>query len=238
MAHPHKGCTHVTKQQLLDECARRLGDEDPTFKSAILAPAFDFVLLELAQQDCVPLLRSQTVFALSTPAGVVSDNLLLLDTAALVGTLPVRIIGDILVPAWGAVAGRIVRVDDQTFEHAWLGNATNAGQPCLFRLYPSIAQLQLWPAPRDEDGPATAYLDWTRSPTTLGVADEIADVEVVDLPTLLAGLYRVGIGYRDETLNDTVKAEADWQRGVQRMRERTLESRHFGRRYVIRYREF
>lgn len=229
----------MTKQEILNECARRVGDESAAFITAHLSPAFDFVLLELAQQGCLDFTRKQTTFTFGTPSGAAANNVWRLDTAGVCGSIPVRITGDPLVPAWGVAQGRILRVSDMEFENRWLSNTNDAGRPAIWRPYPTVAKLEFYPAPLLPDNASiNVLLEWEATPATLNPADVIAEVEAVDMPTLLAGLYKAGIIYRDDALNDAVKAEADWQRGLARMRERRVEQQHFGRRTQIMYRDF
>jgi hypothetical protein len=231
----------MTKQDILDECARRVGDEDAGFKSNQLSKAFDFVLLELAQEDCLSLTRRTALFAFGDPVCTVLNWLLCIDTAELFafasGLLP-ESIESLLVPAWGAGAGTLVKLNDLDFQNKWMSTGNNTGQPRAWRIYPDVSQVQVWPAPRVEDLSAICHLTATLPPTVLEPGDTITEILVSDLPTILAGLYTYGILYRDEAFNDQAKAQALWQQGKVTMRERKLRVQHYGRRNQIRYRDF
>jgi hypothetical protein len=229
----------VTKQQILDECARRIGDDNAQFKATVLSKAFDFVLLELSQLDCLSLLRKQSSKVFSDPAGAIANGLLNINLATLLGVQPERVLGDIIVPAWQSYEGRIIRLEDKMFESNWLNSDPSyRNKPRYWRLYPSQLQLQLWPAPDSPDNAATYLIEWTAPPTTLADNDTIAEVLLSDMPTILAGLYRYGILFQDETIRDEKTAEFRWQQGVHEMRARAERALRNGRMRQISYREF
>ena len=231
----------MTKQQILDECARRVGDEDATFKANQLSKAFDFVLLELAQEDCLSLLRQVAVFPFNDPACVTGHWTHNIDTATLLGLaagiLPEGI-ESLLVPEWGASVGYLMKLSEGDFNAKWMAGGSHPGKPRYWRIYPDLSQVQLWPAPDTESLTAVCHLTWHAPPTTLADGDTIADVLPSDLPTLLAGLYTYGILYRDEAFNDQAKAQALWQQGKVTMRERKFRVQHYGRRNQIVYRNW
>ena len=233
----------MKKQDILSECARRCGDEDAGFK-ALLSATFDYVLLELAQEECLPMLRRQTSFQLNNAACVASgDGLLRINTQSLlslpVGSFPDRLLDDLLVPAWGMPLGRIRRVDDATFVNTWLANGAGVtGRALLFRVFPHMGQLELWPAPSAEFIAATCLMSWLAPPATLTDNADITEISLTDIPTILAGLYRHGIEFRDETLNNRELAEGRWLQGVQLMKSRQHRALNQGRKSQIVYRDF
>jgi hypothetical protein len=233
----------MTKSDILSECARRIGDTNSSFITSTLSPAFDFVLIELAAEECVGLLRKLSTFALNVPGVNTSDGLTsitlahssVLNLAA--GRLPQRI-KRVTVPSWGWPYGRLRKADDEEFERYWLAHgASYSGQPRLWRQYPTPATLQLWPAVSSDWNTATLFLEWIAAPTTLTDNQDITELMWSDLPTILAGLYRVGVKFQDETIADSGAAEALWLAGVAKMRARhnTLDTND--RDVRIKYRE-
>jgi len=229
----------MKKQDILDEIARRTGDEDGAFKANQLSKIFDFVLFELSQEDCLSLLRKATSFVFTNAACVASGGIMNINTQTLlglpVGSLPERISEDLFVAGWG-VQSRIQRVSDRDFLNSWqTADPTLTSRPRIWRVYPTLAQLQLWPTPGATDIGSSCILEWQASPTTLADNADITEILPSDLPTLLAGCYRYGILFQDPTLSDKNEAEGRWQAGLMRMRERIKKSLFYGRKTQIRY---
>ena len=233
----------MTKQSILSECARRIGDENAMFTSTVLSNAFDFVLLELSQLDCLSLLRKQTSKAFNDSACVAANGLLNVNLQTLLGlptgSQPEKVTGDILVPAWGMYEGRLKRLDDLDFEARWLSSdPAYTAKPRYWRLYPTVAQLQLWPTPGATEIAASFLIEWVAPPTTLADNADITEILLSDLPTVQAGLYRYGILFQDETIRDQQAAEVRWQQGTMLMRQRAERAMRNGRPRQIRYNEF
>lgn len=228
----------MIKSELLAECGRRLGDTSAGFL-AILSHAFDFVLLELAQLDCLSALRRTSPFPLTE--GVVSRGLLECSTQAITGLaapLYPSALRRLFVPEWGAAGGQLERTSDGAFETEWMNHGVAyTGRPRRWRAYPNIQQLQLWPAPDDGSRGATALLEFDAPPTQLGDLDPIEELALVDLPTLLAGLYRHGVKFQDETIKDMGVAENMWAVGIGVLKTRLAKAQYTGRMVQIGYRD-
>ncbi len=232
----------MLKSDILSECARRIGDTNATFISGTLSPIFDFVLLELSAEGCLSLLRKQSSFALNASGVTSANGLSSVDVAAAsvlnlaVGRTPERI-EKLVVPAWGT-QGDIQKSEDLDFEADWLANGTTyTGQPRRWRIYPNISTVQLWPALDSDSATATCLMTWVDSPTTLTDSASITEVQWSDLPTVLAGLYRHGLSFQDETLKDASMAEARWLAGVALMKSRITKQQMMGRPVQIKYRD-
>lgn len=234
----------MLKSDILAECSRRLGDEDPTFISTKLSPAFDYVMLELHQANALSTLRQETPFQFTSPACsiVAATNVMIIDTVAVLGKMPDRISDDWFVPEWQSPFAFIKRVSDREFkEHIVLGGSTvgSVNKPRVWRVFPTLARVQTYPAPSPDVATATCYMEWEAAPTfPLADSATITEVLMSDMPTLLAGLVRHGCGYRDETLNDRNLIEAQWQQGVGLMRQRKVEQIQTGRVKQIKYSDF
>ena len=232
----------MKKQYILQECARRLGDEDPTFIAGPLSSAFSYVLQELAQAECLQMLRRSQTFLLTDHSCTVSGNVMNIATQQLlslpVGQLPERISDDLLIIGIGG-GGRIRRTPDDTFTNAMLSSGVSqTGKPRYWLVYPNMAQIQLFPAPDADTLTRNIQMEWYAPVTLITDTADITEILWADIPTVLAGLYRIGITYRDETLNDMAVAEGRWQQGLFTMRQRITKSMYYGRRQQIVFRDF
>jgi hypothetical protein len=227
----------VLKSDVTTECGRRLGDTSAGFLG-ILSHAFDFVLLELAQLECIGALRRTSQFVFNT--GTVSNGLRAFSTrtiTALPAPLYPSSLHRLLVPGWG-VQGLLSRKNDADFEQLWIGSGTTyTGRPQIWRTYPSEQQLQVWPQGDDDSASATCLVEYTAPPDTLVDTDPIEEIGLVDIPTILAGLYRHGIKFQDETISSMAQAENMWNVGVGAMKTRRTNAEFHGRYVQIRYRD-
>ena len=228
----------MLKSEVVTECGRRLGDTSADFLS-VLSHAVDFVVLELAQLRAIGTLTRTC--PLPFAGGTANQGVWEYDTGALTGLTPPLLpagLEAIRVPGWGPTQGLLQRLPDWQFEELWLTHGADyVGRPQLWRTYPSVARLQVWPVPDDQSRTATGVLEYTAPPATLADTDPIAEVELTDIPTVLAGLYRHGIKFTDETVRDTATAENMWGVGVAAMKSRLTLREFTGRPIRIRYRD-
>jgi hypothetical protein len=130
------------------------------------------------------------------------------------------------------------RKADADFEQLWIGSGVEyLGRPQIWRTYPNERQLQVWPNPDDDSLGATCLCEYTTPPAALADTDPIEEVQLVDIPTVLAGLYRHGLKFQDETISSMPAAEAMWSQGVGAMKSRRVAAEFHGRPLQIRYRE-
>jgi len=231
----------MLKSDILTQCGLRIGDTDPTFLSQTLSPTLDYVFLELAQDECLSLLRKQTPFVFNAAGCVASNGLLNVNTATVLGLTageyPERV-NRLNVPAWGYPWGRLLKKPDEAFERLWLAyQPTYLARPLIWRLFPNMSQLQIWPAPDSDSATATCLLEWLDSPTKLLDSDNILEVSAADIPTLVAGLYTYGLKFQDQTIADTQNAMALWLAGKQAMRARITRQHYLGRKVQIQYQD-
>jgi hypothetical protein len=228
----------MLKIDVLTECGRRLGDTSADFLN-VLSKAFDFVVLELAQLRAIGTLTRTC--PLPFASGTANQGVLQLDTGPLCGLaaplLPAQL-NAIRVPGWGPTQSLLQRLPDWQFEELWLTHgAAHVGRPQLWRTYPSIARLEVWPVPDSANLSASGVLEFVAPPATLADTDPIAEVELTDIPTLLAGLYRHGVKFTDETIRDIAVAENMWGVGVAAMKTRLTLRELSGRPIQIRYQD-
>jgi hypothetical protein len=229
----------MQKQAVLNECARRLGDMSAGFL-AILSTTFDFVVLELAQHGVLSTLTKESAFLFS--AGTPSNGILNFSTRTITGLaaplFPSQI-NKLIVPAWGAPWGKLTKASDDDFETQWLAYGTAyTDRPHLWRVYPNPTQLQVWPVAQADFASASCLVEHLAPPATLNDGDEIVEVLIEDIPTLLAGLYRHGLKFQDETIRDMANAEAMWVAGLTAMRQRQVKAQFSNRPVQIRIRDF
>jgi hypothetical protein len=229
----------VTKNDVLNECGRRLGDTSPGFL-AILSSTFTFVVLELAQLGCISALRKTASFLFSV--GTANQGILTFNTGTIAGLaapLYPSAIHRLFVPAWGIPANQLQRKADDEFEALWLEYSTTySGRPSIWRVYPNEQQLQVWPAADTGSASASCLMEYTGPPADLADSADIVEIQTVDIPTLLAGLYRHGVKFQDETIRDLAAAEQMWAVGIAVLKNRQVKAQFTGRKVQVRYRDF
>lgn len=229
----------MLKSDVLQECGSRLGDTSAGFLG-ILSKTFDFVVMELAQLDCIQALRKTGTFVFSS--GTASSGIANFSTrtiAGLASPLYPSAIHRLFVPAWASPLGLLQRQADDLFESYWLANGiTYTGRPRIWRVYPNEQQLQVWPVADTDNTAATCLFEYSAPPTTLADGADVVEIQFVDIPTVLAGLYRHGVKFQDETIRDMQAAESMWGQGVAIMKARRVKAQFTGRRVQIRYNDF
>jgi hypothetical protein len=226
----------MTKNELVQRVARRLlmkGDTD--FETTVLEPIVDDVIRELAQRDAIGALRKSTTFNLVQS----QQNY---DTRTITGLsapdYPAEI-RRLIVYAWGWTEGRLVRRSDPEFERAMLEDgSTYEARPRIWRTYPNEQQLQVYPLPDADNDAAVVTIEYIAPPTVLGTATEISEIRDEDLPTIMAGVYRYGVAFQDETITDQRRADLLFEQGIQRMKARRERARFAGRRRQVSYRDY
>lgn len=193
----------MTKAEILQEAARRLGDTSSDFVAQILTPALDFVLLDLAQHEAMSSLRRTRVFTVTDARDY--------DTREITKLMPhyPLMIERIYVWAWGAVVGRISKVDQQTLDNTRLQDGEDATGP--WRMWSSTTNPYLLrvhpPAGVDEAG-VEAEVTYVAPPAALAANDDILEIGQEHLETLVFGIHARACAFKGETSQD---ANNQWQ---------------------------
>lgn len=203
----------MTRDEIVAEAARRLGDESADFKTQVAA-TFDFVLADLAAHEAIAPLQQ-----LATSATLVQsqrDYTSLALTGQASPAYPYEILS-LRVWAFGTEA-LLQRVPDANFEllRARDGDDYEA-RPRWWRPYPNMRTIQLHPLPDATSDGETIEVLYTVPPTAIAGGDELVQVQPEDVETIVYGLKARMAPFLDETVAD---AQGDYQlylAGRQRM---------------------
>lgn len=203
----------ATRTEIVTEAARRLGDQSSDFVAEVNS-AFDYVLADLALEGCIQDLRKVASSAVTVTSQINYDTRTLCGLSS--PHYPSQVYS-LRVRAWGA-AGILRRASDQEYE--WLRhcdgeNAT--GRPYVWRVYPNIRQVQLWPPASSENADATLEVEYLAPPSILAGGDDISELRFEDLETIIYGLMARGVGFKDQTAIDLEAAFASYIAGRNRM---------------------
>lgn len=203
----------MTKTQLVDRVARRLGDTSTAFQT-ILLELFDDVIRELSAAEVLEPLQALATFTVvedqrtyqtATIAGLSSPN------------SPLRVLR-LTVPTWGWSAPVEQAESNREFENYRFGSSDDhRGQWRMWRLYPNDETLEVWPpAGPDQDGDEAEML-YLVPPASLGNSAEITYLRPDDLPTLAWGLIMYAAPFLDEALAEVQAATEHFEQGKARM---------------------
>lgn len=227
----------MTKQQILDEVGRRLGDTSSNFVTTVLSPIFDHMLDEMATNDAIQSLRKTATFAFT--AGTTSYSTQTI--TGLTGQIYPLEVRKLLVPRWGT-EGLLERLEEQEFDKWRLHWTKTDGtvqqeRPMFWRLYPNYQTLQVLPSPRSADATANAVeITYVAPSSVLLDTDNIAEIQRQHLHVVIAGMIKHGLVFQDETLTDAKTAYREFELGMQRMKNQ--QAREFPREFRTKYRDF
>lgn len=221
----------MTRTEIVAEVARRLGDESTGFKT-LIDSYFQFALYELAQRGCISQLRKVLESAIWT-ASTMSYN-----TATILGlSTPPAAITKILVPAWGFESGYIHHKSDDEFDLYRLQWGYNLeGRPDIWRLYPNETQIQFYPLPDGDSAGETVSIEYWDHPTVIASGTQLTEIQIEDVPTLIAMMYDSGLTFNDATRAEVTRGAVDKETLISRMLLRQ-SSRYSTERFIqSRYR--
>lgn len=227
----------MTRNALITLVGARLGDTSSAFDT-VLEDYFDRVLEELAANECIRSLRKTNTTQFTASTATYSTRTI---TGMSSPDFPVDII-HLLVPAWGPLTGRLVRLEEEEFLRKRMG-FTNSdgtaieGQPAYWCLYPNDQQLYIAPTP-SASYVVTNQLEvhYIAPPTAIAGGTDITEIRREHIPVLIAGMIAHGANFQDETLPDLKTARQQFEIGMARMKG--LAHREHGRGYRTAYRDF
>ena len=204
----------MTRNEIVAEAARRLGDESTAFLTQV-DKAFDFVLADLAAHECLEPLRD--VANVATLVAEQRDY----DTLDLIGgsdgdPYPYEVL---TLRVWGFGSDSLLdRLTDDAFEQMRARDGEElVGRPRYWRPYPDMATIQLHPPADDESEGEPIEVLYVSAPAAVASGDEVTQVQPEDIETIVFGLKARLAQFLDETVAD---AQGDWQlylAGRQRM---------------------
>lgn len=204
----------MTRNQIVAEAARRLGDESTAFVAQVNS-AFDFVLADLAAHECIDPVRQVANTA------VLVDSQRDYDAVELIGgtdgdPYPYEILS---LRVWSFGADSLLeRLDDDSFERLRARDGEDfTGRPRYWRPYPNRQTIQLHPPCGEDDADAPIEVLYVAAPESVAGSAEVAQLQPEDVETVVFGLKARLAQFLDETVSD---AGTDWQlymEGRQRM---------------------
>jgi len=214
----------MTKNEVLAEVGKRLGDDSANFLSDVLSPIYDETVFEMAANGCILTLRQTTTFSL-----VYNQRDYSLDAASGLGTdiFPIEV-QKLIVPQWG-VAGILERKEERDFDairisHTDSTGAAVPGQPRIWRIFPNETNLQVDPVP-DAASAVSCEITFIAPPTILADGDPVAEIRRQYIPVVIAGMMTHGLQFQDETVTnlfDGKTAPVFFEAGMARMKERSF----------------
>lgn len=127
----------------------------------------------------------------------------------------------VFVPSWGDPAGRLKKRDDEQLLDLMFQDGFGAtGRPWAYNIFAGRT-LRLHPIPDADNSPASPtdfqklYVWKYRDITTLQETDEIREIKLKHVPTLIYGAYAMGAKF--DSILDADNAEAKYKAGINRL---------------------
>ncbi len=212
----------MTRAEILRLAAIELRDTSPNFIADVLNPIFDTVLLELGRAEAIGAQRASTTFE-------IRENVRSYETreiTQLTPHYPNRIV-QLVVYAWGITEGRVRRANTpEEFEQLRLAESeTHRGRWQLWRIHPNNRLLEVTPpADHDNDG-VLCEVTFERAPHLIALDQDVTDVELEDIPTIVEGLKAHGAPFSEDTAGQLPAYVQLFELGKRRMWGRRWNNR-------------
>ena len=205
----------MTRREIITEVGNRLGDTSDEFVLKVVNPSFDFVLLDLAQRECIGPLRRRAVFAAIAEQ---RDY----ETREICRLEPPHYPHDVeklVVYGWGLPDGRVPRAQsDREFEEMRLLQGDGMrGHWQLWRLFPNNRRLEITPPTSVVDDGVAVEITFTIAPRLLGLDEDLIDLHLEDIPTVIQGLRAVAALFAEQTQSDQATALPLYEVAARRM---------------------
>lgn len=194
----------MTRADIVLEAARRLGDTSATYLAEVDA-TFNFILSDLAAEEAIGdvVTANETQLVMPDQRAYSARDL----TGLAPPVWPDRILA-LRVWAYGHESA-LERVPDAIFEEARMRDGEAArGRPRIWRCWPNGRQVQVHP-PADAESSGVAFeCLFLRPPAAITSVDEIEDIRIEDIETVVFGLQARLAPVNEETAADQ---SAAWQ---------------------------
>jgi len=188
----------MTRDEIVTEAARRLGDTSTSFLAEI-DKAFDFVLQDLAANECISALRKVNATQLVVLDQLDYDTLLL--TGSTTPDYPIELIS-LRVWAWSPFS-LLIKTNDRLFEaNRSLDGEAIRGRPRMWRTYPNEATVQLWPRADGDNAGETLEALYVAPPTAISGATQLTEIRREHIEVIVNGLQSRNALFLDETITD------------------------------------
>lgn len=208
----------MTRDEIVASVANRLGDASTEFQ-AVVNEFFDDVLAELASEELIPSLKQLGTFTVDqdTRTYDVKD-----ETGAT--DYPIRVL-DLRVPDWGYFARVMQAENNEEFDRYRFDYSQDyRGKWRLWRTYPNVRTLEVWPPAGSEDAGVDAEIVYLAPPAQITGETELTELDRVDVPWLKYGMIAYGAPFRDETIGDIEQARTLFEAGKRRLFGRIFNS--------------
>lgn len=206
----------MTKTEIIAHAARELGETSDGFKTAIVKPAFELVLLELAQEDCLDLRRTAT-FRTVLNQRTYEVREITSGQAHQVEVLEIN------AYPWSA---RIEQLPSSDFTERRLAMGDAAtGRPLYWRQFPDRKVVELLPPCNADNAGVELQVVFETNPGDIPDDDELTLVMERELPAIIDGIkLRCGFFSQDMAQMYPLMA-ARWENAKGAMRGRLHNDR-------------
>lgn len=206
----------MTKDQIIAHAARELGDESDSFKDDIVAPAFDLVLLDLAQADCLDLKRTAVFAAVEGQRNYSVREII-------GGGVHQAQVIEVRAYAWGRVIRKITA--QELAELRMSQGETAKGRFEAWCQWPNRENIEFTPPVDEDNAGAEIQVLYESEPTRIKGTDDLSFVMAREIPGIIAGIKARCALFTEDTANQLQLLEAMYQQAKDSMRGRLYNDR-------------
>lgn len=206
----------MTKAEIIAHAARELGDTSAAFKDDIVKPAYELVMLELAQADALDLVESATFRTVEGQRTYEVREI----TSGGAHQIEVR---SIYAFPWGKVLERLGQEEFALQRMQWGETAT--GQPIYWRTANNRRTIELLPPPNADAAGAELQVNYERNPGDIADSDTVTLVMERELPAIIDGIKLRCALFTSDTAQLVPLLEQKWEAAKARMRGRLHSDR-------------
>lgn len=198
----------MTKAEIIEHAARELGDTSTDFKDQVVKPAFELVLQDLAQSDCLDLKRTATFKAVSGQRTYSVREIC-------GGGVHHAEVLEINAYVWGCV---VPRCDGEAFTKLRLSlGETATGRFQGWRQFPNRETIEFAPPVGADDDGAELQVVFEADPLDIVDDDDVTLVMRREIPALIAGIkWRCAL-FTQETTAIAGQLAAEYEAAKMRM---------------------
>ena len=206
----------MTKSEIIDHAARELGDTSDGFKDAIVKPAFELVLLELAQANALDLRRTATFRTVLNQRTYEVREI----TSGQAHQVEVL---DVYAYPWNA---KLERLTDADFADRRLTmGQTAVGRPMWWRQFPNRQVIEVLPSCNADNAGVELQVVYETNPGDIPDNDELTLVMQRELPSVIDGVKLRCAFFAQDTAAMVPLMTARWEEAKARMRGRLHNDR-------------
>lgn len=210
----------MKKIEIINHAARLMGDTSAAFVADIVAPNFELVMLDLAQRDCLRQLRRATTFTVEEDKRIYDTR----EVTQLTPHFPTEICS-LTVYAWaGEAIIPMAPTAEIMREYRASAGEDHRGRWDLWFADLTPGRLEVWPPASAAEHGAECEVVFIAPPTALRNEDDVLEIHVEDVPTVVHGLRFLGSGFKED-LVEKQESQALYEQGARRIWARTHNGR-------------